>query len=156
MAEIIYITLEQAIDTHHRTITNSGGGEFGQLNVGLLDSVLCNIQNDDYYPSFVEKMTHLFYGACESHSFMDGNKRIALSLCTQFLLLNGYVFIASDFIRKLEDVSYCVAAGTIDKEFLKEIMTAIFNGTYDYDESIKLGIYNALLQVEENKRDLQG
>lgn len=149
MEEIIYITIDQAADTHRRTIDKSGGGEYGQLDIGKLDSVLQNIQNDDYYPTFVDKLTHLFFCACEFHSFVDGNKRLALSLSTLFLLLNGYIFIAKDFIAKFENISYHVAAGKIHKELLHKILSAVMSGTFEYDESLKLEILNAISKSEE-------
>lgn len=58
---IQYITIEQAIETHKKTILYSGGGVYGHLNVGQLESVLEHIKNDDYYPTFIDKLTHLFF-----------------------------------------------------------------------------------------------
>jgi len=75
--------------------------------------------------------------------FFYGNKRIAISLGAQFLLLNGYVFIARRFIQEMENISYHVAAGKIDKDFLKEIITSIIY-EQDYPEDLKLKIYNAI------------
>lgn len=43
----------------------------------------------------------------------------------QFLLLNGYVFVAKRFIHEMENISYHVAAGKIDKDLLKEIICAV-------------------------------
>src|SRR3989339_292882 len=122
MGEIVYVTIEQTIETHRLTVKKSGGGSYGHLDTGKLKSVLMHIQNDDYYPEMEDKLTHLFWGCCKFHSFTDGNKRIALSLSTQFLLLNGYVFIANDFMKVMENISYHVAAGKIDKELLREII----------------------------------
>ena len=45
---IVYLTLEQAIETHAKTVAVSGGGALGHLDLGKLDSVLQRIQNDDY------------------------------------------------------------------------------------------------------------
>ena len=124
---LVYITLEQAVETHRKTVEVSGGGAMGSLNLGQLDSVLENIQNDLYYPIFEDKLTHLFFSANKFHCFEDGNKRIAISLGTQFLLLNGYVFAASRFIREMENISYHVAAGKIDKELLRIIIDELIN-----------------------------
>ena len=99
---IIYPTIDQAIEVHRKTVEVSGGGVLGQLDMGRLESVLAHIQNDDYYPTFEEKLTHLFYCACKFHCFQDGNKRIAISLGAQFLIFNGYVFVARKFIQKME------------------------------------------------------
>ena len=78
MDGIIYLTLEQAEVIHRKTITYSGGGTYEPLDTGKLDSVLQHIQNDLYYPDFVDKLTHLFYCTCEFHCFADGNKRLAI------------------------------------------------------------------------------
>ena len=145
MNGIIYITLEQAIKTHEKTIYYSGGGAYEHLNVSQLDSVLKNIQNDDYYPTFEDKITHLFFSACKFHCFADGNKRIAITLSAQFLLFNGYMAVANEFFRITENISYQVAAGKIDKDLLHRILTAIMDGTYEFDEELKLAIINATL-----------
>lgn len=90
---IIYLTLEQAVEVHRKTVEVSGGGALGHLDLGKLESVLQHMQNDDYYPTFEDKLTHLFFSACKFHCFLDGNKRIAITLCAQMLLLNGYLLL---------------------------------------------------------------
>ena len=76
----IYLTLDQAVEVHRRTVRVSGGGIMGMLNMDMLESILNHIQNDDYYPTFEDKLTYLFFSACKLHCFADGNKRIAISL----------------------------------------------------------------------------
>ena len=144
MDRFIYITPEQARITHKKTIQYSGGETLEELDFEKLESVLCNIQNDDWYPTFVDKLTHLFFCTCQFHSFADGNKRLAITLSTLFLLLNGYLSIAETFLSKTENISLNVAASKIDKELLHKIMEAIMNGSYDEDEALKLEIYNAI------------
>ena len=144
---ITYLTLNQAIALHQKTIEKSGGGASGRLDTGKLDSVLANIRNDDYYPTFEDKLTHLFFCACKFHCFEDGNKRIAIVLSAQMLLLNGYLYCTSRFIREMENISYHVAANHIDKELLHEIITSFINNNED-DETLKLKIFNAI--SEEN------
>lgn len=139
----IYLTLEQAIVVHARTIDASGGGTHGQLDVGKLESVLEHIQNDDYYPTFDKKLTHLFFCACKFHCFEDGNKRIAITLCAQMLLLNGYMRNVTAFMIESENISYHVAAGKISKDLLGDWMLAVLTGQVD-DESLKLRIFNAI------------
>ena len=143
---IIYLTLEQAKTIHSKTIQYSGGGTYEALDIGKLDSVLQHIQNDDYYPNFVDKLTHLFFSTCQFHCFADGNKRLAITLSLQFLLFNGYMGIAKNFMTITENISYLVAAGKIDKKLLHKIMTAIMDGTYDRDEELKLEI---LISIED-------
>ena len=144
MNEIVYITPEQAKVTHAKTIEYSGGGALEELDFGRLEAVLYNIQNDDWYPTFIDKLTHLFFCTCQFHCFRDGNKRLAITLSTLFLLLNGYLGIAQTFLAKTENISLNVAASKIDKELLHKIMTAIMNDTYDADEALKLEIYNSI------------
>ncbi len=138
-----YITSEQAKAIHKTTIEVSGGGITDSIHFGQLESVLQNIRNDDYYPTMVDKLTHLFFCTCQFHCFADGNKRLALSLSTQFLLLNGYLKIASKFIVDMENISYHVAAGKINKKLLHEIFESYFDGTFD-SEVMKLKIYEAI------------
>lgn len=144
MQEIIYLTLDQVRDTHKKTIKHSGGGINEILDIGKLEGVLENIQNDEWYPTFTDKLTHLFFCTCQFHCFADGNKRLAITLSVLFLLLNGYLEVAQKFIPKTENVSLNVASGKIDKELLHKIMVAIMNNTYDEDEELKLEIYNAI------------
>ena len=144
MDGIVYLTLEQAKAIHAKTIEYSGGGTYEYFDLGRLDSVLMNNQNDDYYPTFVDKITHLFYCTCEFHCFADGNKRLAITLSAQFLLFNGYMAVAKNFFAITENISYYVAAGKIRKDLLHRIMTAIMDGTYDSDEELKLDIFNAI------------
>lgn len=139
---LTYLTLEQAIDIHAKTVEVSGGGTLGHLELGKLDSVLQNIQNDDYYPTFEEKLTHLFFTACKFHCFQDGNKRIAITLSAQMLLFNGYMYCVSSFLREMENISYHVAAGNIDKDLLLEIITAHL--MEEDSESLKLKILNVI------------
>ena len=144
MDGIVYITLEQAKDIHAKTIQYSGGGVLGHFDLGRLESVLMNIQNDDYYPTFVDKLTHLFFCTCQFHCFADGNKRLAITLSAQFLLINGYMAVAKHFFEITENISYQVAAGKIDKELLHRILQAIIEDTYDEDEELKIDIINAI------------
>jgi death-on-curing protein len=143
--KITYISPERAVEIHSRTVDISGGGTKGIINLGPLESVLQHIQNDLYYPKFEDKLTHLFFSACKFHCFQDGNKRIAIVLCTQMLLLNGYLHCSERFLREMENISYYVASGAIDKDFLGEIIEAVINDEMD-DEGLKL----RLIQVMGN------
>jgi death-on-curing protein len=143
----LYIGIEQAIMIHKVTVKVSGGGSDGVLDAGRLDSVLQHIQNDDYYPTFEDKLTHLVFASNKFHCFQDGNKRIAISLGAQFLLINGYVFIVNKFIQEMENISYHIAAGKISKDLLNEIITSLINEP-DYSEELKLKILNTISDGE--------
>jgi death on curing protein len=116
---------------------------YEHLDIGKLASVLDHIQNDDYYPTLEEKLTHLFFCACKLHCFADGNKRIAISLAAQFLLLNGYLYVMDSFFSRMENISYHVASGKIGKELLRDIFAAILVEDFE-NEELKLKILNAV------------
>ena len=96
------------------------------------------------YPTFESKLTHLFFCVCKFHCFADGNKRLAITLSAQFLLLNGYMAVAKTFFTVMENISYQVAAGRIDKDLLHRIIIAVMDGTYETDEELKIDIINAI------------
>jgi len=146
MARFHYIDAEKAKDIHLLTIKHSGGGAEGILDFGKIESVLTHIQNDDYYPTFVDKLTHLFFCVCKFHSFEDGNKRLAITLSVQFLLINGYLAVAQTFFRETENISYHVAAGHIDKDLLHDILDSIMRGNFDENEDVKFRYYAAIAE----------
>lgn len=144
---IIYIPEELIEQIHSNTIDVSGGGDKGIIDIGRLKSVLAHIQNDDYYPTFVDKLTHLFFCVCKFHAFVDGNKRLAITLSAQFLILNGYGLLTGNFINEMENISYHVAANSINKELLHEIIENFIEGNFDSEE-LKLKIYESITEKE--------
>ncbi|MBO5134591.1 MAG: type II toxin-antitoxin system death-on-curing family toxin [Bacteroidaceae bacterium] len=135
---VIYIPKDLAIEIHRNTIEYSGGGDYNIINIGFLDSVLEHIQNDDYYPTFGEKLTHLVWSINRNHSFSDGNKRLSITLGAQFLLLNGYMFCVRRFLEDMENISYHLAAGRIEKELLSKLIQSFLDGEDDFNEALKL------------------
>lgn len=140
---INYFDLPLLLRIYDKTIEVSGGGSSGIRDQGQIESVLEHIQNDEYYPNFEDKLTHLFFSLNKFHCFTDGNKRIAISAGVLFLNLNGYIFRVADFITEMENVSYHVAAGKINKDLLKEIITALINDDFN-NEDLKFKIYQAI------------
>jgi len=130
-------SIADIIEIHRKTVEISGGGTDGIIDTGSLEAAIDFIQNDDYYPTFIDKLTHLVYVANKSHCFQDGNKRIAISLGMKFLLDNGYLFAAQRFIYKMEIVSLHLAAGRIDKDFLRKLIDSMVHEE-DYSESLKI------------------
>ena len=141
---IIYFPKEQIKDIHKKTIEYSGGGNTGIIDIGKLEAVIEHIKNDDYYPTFIDKLTHLFFSTCKFHSFSDGNKRLAITLSLNFLLINGYLFAAQNFMQETENISYHVAAGNIDKDLLHDILEAIVYDNWEDNEELKLRYFNAI------------
>jgi death-on-curing protein len=143
---LLYIDIEQALSIHEKTIEISGGGSLGTINIGSLESVLEHIQNDDYYPTFEEKLTHLIYAVNKTHCFSDGNKRISISLGIHFLNLNGYLFCLRRFVPEMENISYHLAAGLISKDLLQRIIHSMIENERDFDEELKLEIFTIISQ----------
>ena len=135
--------IDEVIDIHNKTVEISGGGALGILNLNSLDACLEHIKNDDYYPTFIDKLTHLVFIANKSHSFQDGNKRIAIALGMKFLLNNGYLSFIQRFASKMEMVSYQLAASRINKDLLRDIITSILTEE-DYSEELKIRIKNSI------------
>jgi death on curing protein len=113
-----YISTEVAINIHNNIISITSG-LYGTINEGALESVLMHIQNDNYYPDFLNKLTHLVFGLIQNHPFVDGNKRTSLALGAYFLQINGYSKYVDSFIVKMEKIVVEVASKIIDKDKLK-------------------------------------
>lgn len=144
MNKFIYIPYSQALEIHKKTVDKSGGGDYGSINLGYLDSVLKHIQNDDYYPTFEDKLTHLIWSINKNHSFSDGNKRLSIVLGGQFLLLNGYLYCSNRFFYEMENISYHLAAGRISKELLQNIIHSFLENEDDFSEELKFEILMAI------------
>lgn len=151
----IYVTIDDVVSTHAKTVEISGGGQLGALELGKLEAVLENIQNDDYYPTFEAKLTHLFFCIAKFHCFQDGNKRTAIAVCAHMLLLNGYLYCVKSFLHAMENVSVQVAEGSIGKELLGEILAAHI-AQEEENEELKLKILEALTAFENNKLPEEG
>lgn len=144
--ETLYFDIQHAIHVHDRIIELSGGLH-GYRAIGLLESVLDNIQNDMYYPSIAEKLTHLVFLVNKLHAFNDGNKRASISLGAYFLELNGYDYCVGEFMHRMENIAVWVAEGKIDKDLLGEMIATLIDGE-DYNETLKLKIFDAVNSTE--------
>ncbi|MDQ6477651.1 type II toxin-antitoxin system death-on-curing family toxin [Dyadobacter sp. LHD-138] len=145
--ELIYFTEAYAIKIHDKILEISGGLE-GVKDLGNISSPLQHILNDDYYPTFEEKLNHLVFSFNKFHGFTDCNKRTSIALGAFFLEVNGLDVFVNKFIIEMENIAVTVADNIIDKDLLQEIITSIINEE-DYSEDLKLKIIAALSQVEE-------
>jgi len=141
--EIQYISFDEVLTVYRKTIEKSGGGLAGILDQGKIESILEFIQNDDYYPDFVSKLNYLVFRFCSGHCFIDGNKRIALTIGTYFLHKNGHHWAACQFMQRLEAIIYHTAASKIDQELSIRIMECIV-ACQDFDEELKIDIAHAM------------
>ena len=144
-----YIDYRRICRIYSNVVHISGGGVNGVLDEDKLLGILEQVKNDDYYPSIEDKLVYLFFSLNKYHCFVDGNKRIAIAACVDFLNLNGYLFVLNRFIREMENYSIHVASGAVNKELLKEIIESIIYED-DFNEELKLKIIDALSNTYEN------
>ena len=144
---ILYFDVKHAI-TEHDKIINLSGGLHGMRDVGLLDSILDHVQNDIYYPTVIEKLTHIVFSIAKSHAFTDGNKRSAIVLGAFFLEINGYGSLVGRFILEMENIVLWVAKNILDKEFLLEINKNLIEQGY-FTEEVKLKLFE-LFTLDNN------
>lgn len=142
-----YFSSEYAIRIHDKIIEISGG-KSGTKDFGNIDSPLTHIQNDEYYPTFEEKLTHLVFSFIKFHAFNDGNKRTAIAMGAFFLTVNGLDPFVDKFIIEMENVAVNVADNIIDKSLLGDIIASIINEE-DHSEELKLKIIHALSGIQE-------
>ncbi|MBD2006817.1 MULTISPECIES: type II toxin-antitoxin system death-on-curing family toxin [Cyanophyceae] len=90
---------ETAVSAIHEELIAEHGGKAGLRDSGLLSASLARPR---HLFSYSENAT-LFdlaaaygYGLAKNHSFVDGNKRIALAVIDVFLRLNGYKLVAPE------------------------------------------------------------
>ncbi|GAB2942914.1 type II toxin-antitoxin system death-on-curing family toxin [Aquaspirillum soli] len=138
----LYFDVQQAVDIHDWIIKHSGG-LLGLKDLGQLKSVLDHIQNDDYYPTFDAKLTHLIFGINKFHAFNDGNKRSSLTLGAYFLTLNGYDYCVPQFMIQMENIVVAVAEGTIDKALLQRVVVSLIEDD-DFPDDLKLDLVEAM------------
>lgn len=138
-----YPDYDEALNVYYKTIDASGGGLHGVKDEGGIKKVLDFVQNDLYYPTFIDKLTYLIYGICTGHYFEDCNKRIALTLGVWFLFYNGHYWHAANLMPMMEAFIYHVAAGRIDKDLLHRIIEC-YMANEDYPESLQLEIIHAI------------
>jgi len=144
--KIFYFDIAHALCVHATVICESGGLK-GVKNPEYLESVLGHIQNDIYYPKFLDKITHLVFSVIKLHAFNDGNKRTGIALGAYFLELNGYDFSVTHFIREMENIAVWAAKNTIDRDLLKDLIEYMIIGE-NYPEELKLRFVRAIMASE--------
>ncbi len=145
MTVIKYPTYRDVMWLYDRVIEASDGGVKGFRDEGELFYVLEVVQNDEYFPDFISKMAFLIHRVCHGHIYLDGNKRMGLAIGGLFMSMNGLYKSSLDYLGRMEIVSYHIASGNINEELLKNLLVDIVNGR-DYNENLKLELYNAILK----------
>lgn len=90
MNEPIFLTLDEVLKIHSRSLAEHGGSE-GIREPGLVESALASAKNTFFYANgdmFDVAASYAFHLA-ESQAFVDGNKRTAVASAMVFLARNG-------------------------------------------------------------------
>jgi len=116
-----YLTVNEVLLLHARLIQRTGGSR-GVRDVGLLESALARPRSTfdgvDLHPDLWTKAASLMHSLALNHSFVDGNKRTAVTATGIFVELNGFKLTASN--DRVLDFTRQVTAGGME---LDEIAT---------------------------------
>ncbi len=98
MKEPIWVLRDTVIAVHQMLLAEHGGLA-GIRDEALLDSVLSRPQQSFAYgdePSIFDLAASYSYGLALNHPFLDGNKRVALTVAAIYLELNNYSLDATE------------------------------------------------------------
>ena len=113
--------LPEVVTAVHQMLLSEHGGAVGIRDAALLESALNRPRRRFEYainPSVFDLAASYCYGLANNHPFIDGNKRIALTIAAIFLEINGYTINAPEpeTVVIIEDL----AAGNLTEESLSE------------------------------------
>ena len=83
-----YPAIDEVIAVHARLIARFGGS-LGIRDRGGLESALARPQTG-YYRDLIQEAAALWESLSQNHPFVDGNKRVAVTVTAAFLKVNGY------------------------------------------------------------------
>jgi death-on-curing protein len=83
-----YPTIDQVIAVHAELIARFGGS-LGIRDRGGLESALARPRSG-YYGDIIQEAAALWESLSQNHPFVDGNKRVAVTVTAAFLKVNGY------------------------------------------------------------------
>ncbi len=83
-----YPTLDETLAVHAKLIARFGGSA-GIRDRAALESALGRPRSG-YYSDLIQEAAALWESLSQNHAFVDGNKRVAVTMTAAFLRLNGY------------------------------------------------------------------
>ena len=112
-----YPTFDDALEIH-RLLIERFGGSLGLRDRAGLEAALARPQSG-YYVDLLAEASALWESLSQNHPFLDGNKRLAITLTSAFLSVNGVELIFDDleaytFVIDLYD------SGTFKREMLEK------------------------------------
>ena len=113
-AEPLWVLERVVLAAHDRLLSAHGGAE-GLRDAGLLESALARPRQHYAYssPDLIELAALYTAGLVRNHPFIDGNKRTGFAIGIAFLMLNGFVFQASE--ADATQAVLALAAGRLDE-----------------------------------------
>ncbi len=79
----------------HEKLIERFGGSHGLRDSGALESALARPQSG-YYRDLIEEAAALWESLSQNHPFIDGNKRVAVTVTAAFLRVNGLLLNFTD------------------------------------------------------------
>lgn len=106
----------------HKKIIEQTGGSDGIRDIGLIESALnralVTFDGIDFYQEIEDKIAVITYGLINNHGFVDGNKRIGVSVMLLLLRLNGINIQYTQ--NALVKLGMDIAKGAIDEKEIKQ------------------------------------
>ena len=115
------IDVEDVLNFHRKIIEQTGGSD-GIRDIGLIESALnralTTFDSNDLYKDIEDKISVITYGLVKNHGFVDGNKRIGVSVMLLLLRLNGIKIKYSQ--NELVNLGLGIADGSMDEKDIKQ------------------------------------
>jgi len=83
-----YPRIDEVVLVHSRLIARFGGSR-GIRDQAALEAALARPRTG-YYRDLIEEAAALWESLSQNHPFVDGNKRVAVTVAAAFLRVNGY------------------------------------------------------------------
>jgi len=83
-----YPTIDETVTIHAKLIEQFGGSQ-GIRDHASLESALARPQSG-YYTDLIQQAAALWESLSQNHAFVDGNKRIAVTMTATFLRVNAH------------------------------------------------------------------
>ena len=91
-----YPAIDEVLSVHSRLIAKFGGS-LGIRDRGALESALARPRTG-YYDDVFQEAAALWESLSQNHPFVDGNKRVAVTVTAAFLRMNGYRLDFDDLV----------------------------------------------------------
>ena len=115
------ITVELVCEAQRKLI-DMHGGTHGILNKSSIESAISNVyqtfDSKELYPEIEDKAAFICFSLIKNHAFVDGNKRIGISILQTFLQINNYHLDVSD--DDLIDLGMGIASSKYEISYIKE------------------------------------